>query len=121
MRDFLTLIEPVALWTLFFLTSIYGQVGLKLAVAPAAGSAYGRVLQMSVTNFWGWSAVLAWVLSCALWALTLSRNEMMTANAISSLRYPLTCLVACALFSEAVGWQRAAGMILIAVGVFLVK
>ena len=103
------------------LLTVYGQVALKLAVAPAAGSAYVRVLRVSVTNFWGWSAILAWGLSCALWTLALSRNELMTANALSALRYLLTCAVAWALLGEAVGWQRAAGMLLIGIGIFLVK
>jgi drug/metabolite transporter (DMT)-like permease len=121
MRDFLRWIEPGALWTLFFLTSVYGHVGLKLAVGPAAGSSYGHVLRLSATNLWGWSAVLAWGLSCALWTLTLSRHELMTANAISSLRYLLTCIAAYAFFGEEIGWQRAAGMLLIALGIVLVK
>jgi uncharacterized membrane protein len=121
MRDFLIWVEPSALWALFFLTSVYGHVALKLAVAPTAGSAYGRVILASVTNLWGWSAMLAWGLSCVLWTLTLSRHELMTANAISSLRYLLTCVAAWAFMSEAVGWQRAVGMLLIGIGIVLVK
>jgi len=35
------------------------------------------------------------------------RHELMTANAISSLRYALTGVVAWAFLSEGVGWQRA--------------
>jgi drug/metabolite transporter (DMT)-like permease len=120
-RDFLRWVEPAALWALFFLTSVYGHVALKLAVAPAAGSGYGRVLRASVSDFWGWSAMLAWGLSCALWGLTLSRHELMTANAISSLRYALTCVAAWAFLSEGIGWQRAAGMLLIGIGIVLVK
>jgi drug/metabolite transporter (DMT)-like permease len=120
-RDFLKWAEPSALWTLFFLTTVYGHVALKLAVGPAAGSDYGRVLRACVTDFWGWSAVLAWGLACALWGLTLSRQELMTANAISSLRYVLTCVAAWAFLGEGVGWQRAAGMLLIGIGIVLVK
>jgi drug/metabolite transporter (DMT)-like permease len=120
-RDFLRWVEPSALWALFFLTSVYGHVALKLAVAPAAGSGYGRILWASVTDFWGWSAMLAWALSCALWGLILSRHELMTANGISSLRYALTCVAAWAFLGEEFGWQRAAGMLLIGIGIALVK
>ena len=38
MRDFLRWVEPSALWGLFFLTSVYGHVALKLAVARAGSS-----------------------------------------------------------------------------------
>jgi uncharacterized membrane protein len=120
-RDFLKWFEPLALWALFFATSVYGHVALKLAVAPVADGGYGRVLWACVTDFWGWSAVFAWGVSCALWALTLSRHELMTANAISSLRYALTCVAAWAFLSEGIGWQRAAGMLLIGIGIVLVK
>jgi drug/metabolite transporter (DMT)-like permease len=120
-RDFLRWIEPLALWGLFFLTSVYGHVALKLAVARAGSSSYGSVLWASVSDFWGWSALLAWSLSCVLWGLTLSRHELMTANAISTLRYVLTGVAAWAFLSEDVGWQRAAGMLLIGIGILLVK
>ena len=94
---------------------------VKLAVARAGSSSYSSVLWASVTDFWGWSALLAWSLSCVLWGLTLSRHELMTANAISYLRYVLTCVAAWAFLSEGVGWQRAAGMLLIGIGIVLVK
>jgi len=73
------------------------------------------------THFWGWSDLLAWSLSCVLWGLTLSRHELMTAQAISSLRYALTGVAAWAFLSEGVGWQRGAGMLLIGIGILLVK
>ena len=60
-------------------------------------------------------------LSCVLWGLTLSRHELMTANAISALRYALTGVAAWAFLSEDVGWQRAAGTLLIGIGILLVK
>src|SRR5260370_2133736 len=81
-RDFLRWVEPSALWALFFLTSVYGHLALKLSVARAGSSSYGSVLWASVTDSWGWSALLAWSLSCVLWSLPLSRHDLMTANAI---------------------------------------
>ncbi|HMC90489.1 MAG TPA: hypothetical protein VKI17_13125 [Gemmataceae bacterium] len=45
----------------------------------------------------------------------------MTANAISALRYALTGVAAWAFLSEDVGWQRAAGTLLIGIGILLVK
>ena len=121
MRDFLRWVEPSALWALFFVTSVYGHVALKLAVARADSSSYGSVLWASLTDFWGLSALLAWSLSCVLWGLTLSRHELMTANAISSLRYVLTGLAAWAFLSEGVDCQRVAGMLLISIGIVLVR
>ncbi len=121
MHDFVKWLEPAALWGLFFSTNVYGHVALKLAVTHASNSSYRAVLLASLTDAWGWSALLAWTLSCMLWSLTLSRHELMTANAISSLRYVLTAVAAWAVLSEGLGWQRAAGMLLIGVGILLVK
>jgi drug/metabolite transporter (DMT)-like permease len=114
-------IESTALWSLFFLTSAYGHVALKLAVARAGCGGYRAVLRATVTDVWGWSALLAWTGSCVLWGLALSRHELMTANAISSLRYVLIGLAAWAFLSEGVDWQRAGGMLLIGFGILLVK
>ncbi len=63
MRDFLRWAEPAALWAVFFLTSVYGHVALKLVVARANNSSYASILWASVTDFWGWTALLAWSLS----------------------------------------------------------
>ncbi len=56
-----------------------------------------------------------------MWSLTLSRHELMAANAISSMRFALTGLAAWAFLSESMGWQRVAGMLIIGVGILLVK
>jgi drug/metabolite transporter (DMT)-like permease len=120
-RDFVRWVEPSVLWALFFATSVYGHVTMKLAVARAGGGSRANVLWVSVTDTWGWSALLAWTGSCVMWGLTLSRHELMTANAISSFRYVLTGLAAWTFLNEGIDGQRAAGMLFIGIGILLVR
>ena len=85
MRDFVKSLETPALWVLFFFTSVYGHVALKAVVNQVPGGGYRQVLTATLTSFWGWSALVAWGLSCLLWALALARHPLVTANAVSSL------------------------------------
>ena len=121
MRDLVKNLETPALWALFFFTSVYGHVALKAAVNRVPGGSYRQVLTATVTNFWGWSALLAWGLSCLLWALALARHPLVTANAVSSLRYVLVGLAAWGLLSERVTWPQGVGMALIVGGILLVR
>jgi uncharacterized membrane protein len=109
------------LWALFFVTSVYGHVALKFAVLKVQGGGYRQVLLAAATNFWGWSAFLAWTFSCVLWVLALARQQLMTANSISSFRYVLICLAAWSLLSEEVTWPQWLGMAFITCGIILVK
>jgi hypothetical protein len=109
------------LWALFFATTVYGHVALKFAVAGVPGGTYRQVLAAASTSGWGWSAVLAWGLSCLLWLLVLSRQSLMAANSVSALRYVLVCVAAWSWAGESVRWPQALGITLIAGGIWLVR
>jgi drug/metabolite transporter (DMT)-like permease len=118
-RGLLTALEVPLLWGLFFLTSVYGHVAVRLAVPP--GGDARRALAAAATSFWGWSAAAAWGLSCVLWVVAVSRHALQSANAVSSLRYVLIALAAWSLFGERLGPAQWLGMLLIAGGILLVK
>jgi hypothetical protein len=80
--------ELPVLWALFFLTTVYGHVALKFAVDGP-----GRTLARVFATMWGWSALAAWAASCLLWAAVLSRQQLLSANSVASLRYVLICLL----------------------------
>jgi drug/metabolite transporter (DMT)-like permease len=119
MRAFLTWIELTAVWGLFFGTSVYGHVALKLAMDEAA--AEGIAFWRAALGVRGSSAAVAWALSCMFWALVVSRQELMTANAVSSLRFVLTGLAAWLWLREEIGGRQAVGMLLIGAGILLVR
>ena len=120
MRDFLKLCETPAIWLLFFATSVYGHVALKVAVDRTIQDETGRVFS-ALRNVWGWSACLAWGASCLLWMLALSRHRLVFANGLSSLRYVLIGLAAWAVLGERMTWSQGFGMALIAGGLLLVR
>jgi drug/metabolite transporter (DMT)-like permease len=120
-RDLVKSLESSAVWALFFFTTVYGHVALKTAVNRVPGGAYRQVLAATATNFWGWSALVAWGLSSLLWALALSRHSLVTVNAVSALRFVLVGLAAWGLLSERITWSQAVGMALIAGGILLVR
>jgi drug/metabolite transporter (DMT)-like permease len=120
-RDLLKASELPLLWGLFFATTVYGHVALKFAVAGTVQNNYRQVLATATTSLWGASAVLAWSASCLLWALLLSRQELLSANSISSLRYVLICVAAWLWVGETIRWPQVIGIALIASGTWLVK
>ncbi len=121
MRDFLKLCETPAVWMLFFATSVYGHVALKVAVDRVGGEGDGRSVLSALACFWGWSACVAWGASCLLWTVALSRHRLVQANALSALRYVLVCLAAWALLGERLTWPQVLGMALLTAGVMLVR
>ena len=120
MRDFLRLCETSAVWVLFFATSVYGHVALKVAV-DRAGAGEGRRAFAALGSAWGWSACLAWGASCLLWVLALSRHRLVFANGLSSLRYVLVGLAAWAVLGERLSGWHVLGMALITAGILLVR
>jgi drug/metabolite transporter (DMT)-like permease len=118
-RDFLITLASPMVWALFFGTTVYGHVALKVAVDR--GGQEGRGVLSVFTNPWGWSACLAWGGSCVLWALTLERTALLQVNAISSLRYVLICLATWWMLGERMTRSQVAGTALILAGILLVK
>jgi drug/metabolite transporter (DMT)-like permease len=111
-------LEVPLIWLLFFLSSVYGHVALKAAVgSEAERGALGRAL----ASGWGWSAFVAWGLSCLLWTLALAHHRLLRANAVSSLRFVLIALTAWALLGERLTWTQGLGLLLIAAGILLVR
>jgi drug/metabolite transporter (DMT)-like permease len=112
--------EASAIWLLFFGTTVYGHVALKIAV-DRAGTGPGHHTLGALASPWGWSACLAWAASCLLWALTLAHHRLAFANSLSALRYVLIALAAWAVLGERLCLSHVAGMILIGLGVLLVR
>jgi len=108
--------ELPVLWALFFLTTVYGHVALKFAVDGP-----GRSLARAFASFWGLSALAAWAASCLLWAAVLSRQELLSANSVASLRYVLICLAAWLCVGERATGTQLLGILLIAAGTWLAK
>lgn len=110
--------QQMGLWTLFFLSSIYGHVALKVAADAGTGSALGKVWSGMLTP-WGISAIASWSLSGFLWMMVLSGRDLHRANSISALRYVLICAAAAAFLGEKITTRDACGIALIASGLLL--
>ena len=102
-----------ALWALFFATTVYGHVGLKIAVDR------GPTFVRAAVSPWGVSAFAAWTASSVLWMVVLQRETLLSASSVSSLRYALTVMAAVVFLREAVTARAAAGVVLIAIGTYL--
>jgi drug/metabolite transporter (DMT)-like permease len=107
-------------WALFFATSVYGHVALKVAVRRAPTGSTLSVLR-SGFSWWGVTAYAAWGVSCLCWMLVLSRSGLLKASSISSLSYVFICASAILFLGDALTWPRAAGATLIAVGILLIR
>jgi drug/metabolite transporter (DMT)-like permease len=107
-------------WFLFFLTTVYGHVGLKYAVSRDASPSPIQVLTATM-NWWGISALLAWAVSAFIWAYLLTRESFFAANSVSSIRYALLCGTGVFLFGDRLNASQILGMLLIIIGVALIK
>jgi uncharacterized membrane protein len=110
----------IAIWAIFFASSVYGHVALKLAVTGPHAN-YREALWSAATSFWGWSTVAAWGLSCLMWVLAISNQKLLVAGSISSLSYALICGAAWIFLGERVSVTQCIGIGLIMVGIVLVK
>ncbi len=105
-------------WFLFFATTVYGHVALKLATG--SGASYQlRKAACAMTSMWGITAVLAWMGSSFLWTLVLTKHDVIMANAISSLRFVLIPLAAVVWLGETFTARQAIGILAITVGMCL--
>ena len=110
--------ESLLVWGLFFATTVYGHVALKRAAGDAAQFEYAKALR-TLTNFWGWSALLAWAISGLLWAVVLTKESLLTANSVSSLRYVFVCVAAWIFLREQIQLQHGVGILLVTAGIWL--
>ncbi|MBL7663458.1 EamA family transporter [bacterium] len=108
--------RTLLVWTLFFITTVYGHIGLKIAMHGAHPENYSAQL----VSFWGISSFLSWVISGLIWAAILSDQSLTHANAISALRYVLIALAAYLFLSEKVDIFTLIGSGLIVSGIYLI-
>jgi uncharacterized membrane protein len=116
----LTSFQSSFFWFMFFATSVYGHLALKLAVNRAHGTAANEIL-WSGLSWWGASAYAAWGVSCICWMLVISRSDLLRAGSISSLSYVLLCASAVLFLGDAITLPRVVGAGLIAAGILLIK
>jgi drug/metabolite transporter (DMT)-like permease len=119
MSNILNVVQISIIWILFFFSSVYGHVALKLAVkAEDASTAKG--LWLSAISVWGWTAWLSWGASALLWMLLVAKTPLMAASSISSLRYILICLAAYWILRETISPKELIGIACISLGIILV-
>ena len=107
-------------WGVYFAASVFGHVALK----RAAGTGDGYDVARSVTALlspWGIGALVAWALSAWAWTLALTRHSLIEANAVSALRVVLCAVAAGVWLGERLGAREAAGTLLVAAGVWLLR
>jgi|GEM_PF-6250753 len=107
------MIPHVLVWALFFATTVYGHVAMKLAVDKTHG------LVAAGLSVWGITAVLAWSASSVLWMMVLTKDSLFRASTVSSLRYVLVLMAAAAMTRKMPTMQSLCGAALVAVGVYL--
>lgn len=104
-------------WALFFGSSAFGHVALKVAVD--ARGAEGK-LALAMISPLALAAYASWGVSALLWAVALSRHSLLSANALSALRYAVVAVCAVAFLGEPLGPARIVGATFIGLGVLLV-
>jgi uncharacterized membrane protein len=120
MRTLLSGIESAVVWGLFFATTVYGHVALK--VAAGSGETYNyRQVPLALSTVWGWTAMAAWAISGLLWILVLTKSSVLAANSVASLRYVLICAAASLFLHEKLQIQQGVGMLLVAAGIWLLN
>lgn len=119
MSDLLNTVQLGIIWILFFFSSVYGHVALKLAVT-AEDTSTAKGFWLSAISVWGWTAWLSWGASALLWMLLVAKSPLMAASSISSLRYVLICLAAYWFLRETISPKEFIGMACITLGIILV-
>jgi drug/metabolite transporter (DMT)-like permease len=103
----------VLAWLLYFVTDIYGHVGLKLATQADKS-------WTALFSFWGITAGLAWIVSALAWMFVLSKNAFLTANTVASLTYIITVVAAALVFKEQITLRNVVGVVFVFIGIYLV-
>jgi uncharacterized membrane protein len=119
MSNILNTLQLGLIWVLFFFTSVYGHVALKLAV-QSENSTTAKGLWLSAISVWGWTAWISWGASALLWMLVVAKSPLMAASSISSLRYVLICLAAYFILRETISPKEIIGIACITLGIVLV-
>ncbi len=115
----MSLLNTTAVWLLFFASTVFGHVGMKLAVQSPDTDSFAKVFE-ALLGPWGVTAFFSWCLSAVLWACILSSQSLFEASSISTIRYGLVILAAFVFLAEPIQTKQWMGMVLIGLGVLLV-
>jgi uncharacterized membrane protein len=107
-------------WGVYFAASVFGHVALKRAAGSAGNYDFARSVTALITP-WGIGAMIAWALSAWAWSLALTRHALVEANAVSALRVVFCAAVAACWLGERMGLREAAGTLLVAAGIWLLR
>lgn len=117
MLNFLNSGWLILYWCVYFFTTIYGHVALKISQQHVSGQ---PSLWELATNFWIVSAGISWVVSAIVWYLILGKTSLISAASISSLSY-FFLVVATAIFvKEPLSLPQLIGSALICIGIYCV-
>jgi multidrug transporter EmrE-like cation transporter len=105
--------------------NVTGQLSLKYGVAKIGNfslslSTVPPVFLKAATNLYILFGLLCYGLGFMVWLLVLSKAEVSYAYPLISLGYVFTAILARAMFGEAVGAVRMAGIFITCLGVFLI-
>ncbi len=107
-------------WGLYLAASVFGHVALKRAAGSGETYDFGRSVLAFATPA-GIAAMVAWAVSAWAWSLALTRHALIEANAVSALRIVLGAAAASLWLGERFGVREAAGTLLVAAGVWLLR
>ena len=108
-------LSAALLWIGFFVTTVWGHIGFKLAIRH---SDPWDVLR-DIFSGHGMLAVMSWFLSAGFWALIISRQDVISATTVANLRYPLICLAAIFCLGETLQFTQLIGAGIILMGLFV--
>jgi len=70
-------------------------------------------------NAWIWTSLAATFLAGVFWMVAMTRFKLSYAYPFTALGYAAVLILSSLLFAEAFTWQKAAGVVLIAAGIYL--
>lgn len=111
-------VGQLSLWLLYFATDVYGHIAFKFL---STGQPEKFDLWATVFSFWGITAILSWAGSSLVWITLLANNQLFAASSIATLTYALMLVAAVVFFKETISPLQIAGVLFIALGVYLVS
>lgn len=106
----------LALWLLFFATTVYGHAGYKQAFASGATTVW-----QALFSVWGITATASWSASAILWIAILQKSSLISAHTSSAVSQVLVAATAMLWFGERVTPGQGVGVVLVVAGVYLVN
>jgi drug/metabolite transporter (DMT)-like permease len=105
--------------------NVTGQLSLKYGMVKIGNfslslSTLPPVFLKAASNFYILLGLVCYGLGFMVWLIVLSKSEVSYAYPMISLGYVFTAILARAIFGEAVGLTRMAGILVTCLGVFLI-